>query len=966
MMMIISNQFNPTFDELMANSVQFGTRCCLPYRWLILLAVCLNAFALTATVQASPQQFGNFGFGASSEPITLESSIRQLNDSQQAILEVVGTIAPGSHTYSTTQKDGRPSKLVVAKNDQYRLLGSFHAIEKPIVHDPHKELGFRTEEFEGTVTWQVAIEFSAGVDVAKQKIKITYNGLVCEESGSCIPVNDLATTAKLGKKIDLIDEKLLAQKETTAPVKQTAKLPQGPQTFEAGHAILTGTLSPQVLKPGDKGTITLTAEMLDGYHTYAYLGPNDPAGFFSPTYLDVLAVSETATNLDAFEFSKPVPSEIPHDHVLEGLDEIVPIHEGVVDWKINFTVPQDQPTGNFVITGVMQSQTCRDSCDPPFGLSWQIPLTIGDTQAAGSVAAHWQTTNNPTKDIITKTEVAQQLLASLGVAVVGRNGDGVPVVETNIANYKETPAFDISAITPELYKQSETYSLPAILGIALLGGFILNFMPCVLPVIGLKILSLVEQAGESRFRALTFNSVYVLGMLSVFWVLAILISSKDFGWGSQFSSTLFNITFSAIVFSMALSYLEVWEIVLPSFVGTQSTKLDQKDGLVGTFFKGIVTTILATPCSGPGLATALAWCADKPAWLVLVVFTFLGLGMGLPYLLVAIYPPIISFLPKPGPWMNTFKQVMGFVLLGTVAFFLSYIDMEYLFPTLCFLMVVWFGCWLVGRLSFLSKPTTWLGTWASAVAVVLISSHFIFGWQLTDGLNKIVGGNFNNTFANDWNLRSSQSYRLNTFVDRQLSERSSRPVAERNENQAEINWETFSLQALEHHTKGEQPKTVFIDFTAEWCANCKVFERVVLHNEEMTKRLNNKNVIAMVADKTYHNQEIDDLLKSLGGGVQIPIYAVFTAADPTKPIVLNASTISFENVTAALDKAGVPSASEIENQSIAATPDTKLDSKSTDVNRFTTSEASTVQLLDELPTPSNAEQNVAARTNDSM
>ncbi|MDP1562098.1 MAG: thioredoxin family protein, partial [Pirellulaceae bacterium] len=281
---------------------------------------------------------------------------------------------------------------------------------------------------------------------------------------------------------------------------------------------------------------------------------------------------------------------------------------------------------------------------------------------------------------------------------------------------------------------------------------------------------------------------------------------------------------------------------------------------------------------------------------------------------VALYPPIISFLPKPGPWMLTFKQLMGFVLLGTVAFFLSYIELTYLFPTVCFLMVIWFGCWLVGRLSFLSTTTTWFATWALAVLTILGSSHLIYGWRIAPESSKwlaanVVSFDWNTSLANSWNLYDSQEYRMNTFVDRQVQARIEQPKEE--SGHQKIDWKPFSLADLQQRLHGDEPETILIDFTADWCMNCKAFERAVLHSSDVEKRLVSGHVTTVIADMTHSQPDIEAMLKQLTGLSQIPVYAIFSKDRPYDPIVLDGSSISIANVQAALDKAGVPSASEI-------------------------------------------------------
>src|SRR5262249_43996382 len=157
-------------------------------------------------------------------------------------------------------------------------------------------------------------------------------------------------------------------------------------------------------------------------------------------------------------------------------------------------------------------------------------------------------------------------------------------------------------------------------------------------------------------------------------------------WGGQFGSTGFTVTLAAIVFAMALSLLGVWEIPIPGFFGSGAIQdVAAKEGPFGAFVKGAITTVLATPCTGPFMASAIAWAVTQSMATTLTVFGALGLGMAFPYLVIGVFPELLRFLPKPGAWMETFKQVTGFILLGTVVFILSFMEPTAVVPTIALL-----------------------------------------------------------------------------------------------------------------------------------------------------------------------------------------------------------------------------------------------------------------------------------------
>ncbi len=270
-------------------------------------------------------------------------------------------------------------------------------------------------------------------------------------------------------------------------------------------------------------------------------------------------------------------------------------------------------------------------------------------------------------------------------------------------------------------------SVWAILPLAFVAGFLLNLMPCVLPVVGLKLLAFMQQSNDSRRRVLLLNIAYSAGLMSVMLVLATFAVFAGLGWGEQFSSTAFSVTLAAVVFAFGLSFLGVWEIPVPGFIGTARASASS-EGCGGAFSMGVLSTLLATPCSGPFLGSALAWAIVQPAYLTYAVFGAVALGMASPYLLVGLFPRLVRLLPRPGNWMVTFKQVMGFVLLATVVYLLSFISAPTVVPTVLMLLGVGFGCWWAGQGQLLESRGRRLRAWAVATASVVAMAWLSFGW----------------------------------------------------------------------------------------------------------------------------------------------------------------------------------------------------------------------------------------------
>lgn len=446
-----------------------------------------------------------------------------------------------------------------------------------------------------------------------------------------------------------------------------------------------GRLAPATVKPGQSFQLQITAEALDDFHIYSYRERDDQEAY-----------KATLISLNAPEFkaSQPKASTEPHVEKTEIGDSSY--HEGPVTWTIDLQVPTDLKAGVHDVSGWLAYQVCNaDGCLPPTAIQFSAKVAVG---VDGEESAALLISALPDSDEGSAyTRVAQA------------------VSELDLKNVKS------SSIT-EVQQKSIYYAM----GIALLGGFILNFMPCVLPVIGLKVMSFVTQGGQSRGKVFLLNIWYSAGLLFVFMILATLSVVMNLGWGEQSQSSAFNIAIISVLFVMALSFLGVWEIPIPGFVGSSSAnQVAEKEGALAAFVKGMITTVLAVPCSGPGIATALTWCAGKSPDKVYLIFACLGLGMASPYLILGMNPALARFLPKPGAWMETFKQLMGFVLLGTVVFIFSYLSQAYVVPTIGLIFGLWAAAWWIGRIQ-MNPSSHKLAGWVGAVAFASLAGYLSF------------------------------------------------------------------------------------------------------------------------------------------------------------------------------------------------------------------------------------------------
>ena len=461
----------------------------------------------------------------------------------------------------------------------------------------------------------------------------------------------------------------------------------GEHRGELTHVTLRGHLEPAVATPGSTVRVTLTAEPDAEWHIYAYAKQDDQA-LTEPTLILLTENAGWVTG-PVTASAKPVEKDTELKE-----QPIQHYHEQPVSWTIDLTVPQDATPGEFQIGGFIGYQTCdAKGCDPPTAAQFQATLVVADEEQTGQVLLTFQ--------------------------------------ESKYSTVRERVAPKVAAGSDSLAGMHPV----VILFLAFLAGLILNVMPCVLPVIGLKIMAFVQQAGQSRMQVFALNFWYSLGLLFVFWILATTAFFLQVGWGDQFSSVGFNVVLMAVVFVFGLSLLGVWEIPIPGLVGSgKASELTEKEGYFGAFCKGALTTVLATPCTGPFLGPAIGWAIKQPVVMNYITFTCVGLGMATPYLLIGAFPKLISILPKPGAWMNTFKEVMGFVLMGTVVFIFFFLDKQYTVQALSLLVALGFSCWLIGRTPFTATGAQKMRAWAggtSFAVLTAVSAFYLVPYLLT-------------------------------------------------------------------------------------------------------------------------------------------------------------------------------------------------------------------------------------------
>jgi thiol:disulfide interchange protein DsbD len=597
------------------------------------------------------------------------------------------------------------------------------------------------------------------------------------------------------------------------------------------------------------GRLFITAKVKQGWHIYSITQP--PGG---PLATTIKVQPPAGVRVGDFQVSPP-----PKKSKEVGFgDLVIETHQGTVTWYAPLELAAGIDPATLKIPGQLNVQACDpQSCYPP--RDYPFTAVLGQGVAVGGVA--------PASPLAPaeRQAAAESPRPAAGQPAAPPAGEDAGLAWqpfTTIAALGQLTAggLDLGKIQQDVHQR---FAAAAPLDIVwyvvagFLGGLILNVMPCVLPVIGLKIMSFVEQSGHDRRRALVLNLWYSLGLMAVFFVLATLAVTIGLGWGQMFAKAGFSLTLAAVVFVMGLSFLGVWEIPIPGFAGRgKATELAAKEGAAGAFVKGALTTVLATPCTFPVLATALAWAIAQPPLLTYAVFLSIGLGMASPYLLIGAFPQLIRFLPKPGAWMDTFKQLMGFVLMGTVVWFLTFVALPLVAPTVGLLFGLWGACWWVGRLSPLADAAARGRTWLEAAAFAAVVWILMFTGISFPGVEPLG---------------------VPAFSFRGLAQ------VMRDRYDFEVRIAAIRVPVV-HPAATAGPKTVMVDFTANWCPNCKFLEATILESPAVVEAVRRYGVVTLQADWSHEDPEVSKLLEALGCK-QIPVLAIFPARDPNHPVV---------------------------------------------------------------------------------
>jgi thiol:disulfide interchange protein/DsbC/DsbD-like thiol-disulfide interchange protein len=631
------------------------------------------------------------------------------------------------------------------------------------------------------------------------------------------------------------------------------------------------------IAPGETIWVGLKLEIAEGWHTY-WRNPGDSG---LATMIDWSLVPGMAIG----PIRWPIPERQPYDTLMNFG------YSGEVTLLARLSVAEESPTGNVMLSARSTWLVCAEICIPEDG-SFSIPITVDPaaprastldgshlmmvastlpeappglisasmTKGMLSLNAEWTDTlsgeitfypyatylmDNTAPQSITPTANGFLLavatvpdpdqLETLGGLITINSGDtqrafafeNVPMTlsEASQDNISETES-DISLITALLF--------------AFLGGILLNLMPCVLPVLSIKALAIVKHGNDGSARRDTL--AYTAGVMVSFGILvAVLLALKAggdrIGWGFQLQSPGFVTILAYIMLAVGLSLSGVFNIG-SGLMGVGSNWI-KSDGPIGSFLTGVLAAVVATPCTAPLMAPAIGYALTQPPLVVIAVFEGLALGLAAPFLLIGFIPAFARALPKPGAWMETFKQVLAFPMYGAVAWLVWVVaqqtDAMGLAATLAGLILIAFTTWLLGR----DAPS--------------------------EGKGRLIGTGF------------ATAATIGAFI---LSSVPQTPTFEpAQEKSGYSNWQPYSPKRFKELRASGTP--IFMNFTAAWCITCMVNEKVVLSTAEVKVAMKNKGVAYLKADWTNRDPAITDALESFGR-YGVPLYVLYNTSGQPK------------------------------------------------------------------------------------
>jgi thiol:disulfide interchange protein len=687
-------------------------------------------------------------------------------------------------------------------------------------------------------------------------------------------------------------------------------------TTHAAHTRVKLLLSADTARPGDTVWAGVDLQMDAGWHTY--WKNSGAAGL--PTKIEW----QLPPGVTAGEIQWPLPEKIPPVEVTTYG------YENEVMLLVPLTLASNLNLGPLVLKAKVSWLECKESCVPGsanveatlnVGIetktsvdaitidSWQnkVPQDASTIFYSTPISSWWEKPTesdtrplmidvkasglidffpaaNDAYEIESQTEIVSKNSNSTKSEVVLRKlvkkyqGDWPNEVSGVLVflNSNEDKGYVATfSITNQAPATNATPSFWQMLLYAFIGGLILNLMPCVLPVIALKILGFVNEAGSSPRRTRALGGIYAVGVLFSFLVLAAIVigvkaAGHPAGWGMQFGSPIFIVCLTTLVTLVALNLFGIFEVTLGGRALDAAGGLASKHGAVGAFFNGVLATVLATPCTAPFLGVALGFAFAQSASVIILIFLTVGLGLSAPYILLSWNPAWLKFLPKPDAWMEKFKIAMGFPMLATVVWLFNIASSSYGKNVLwlgVFLVVVAFAAWIFGE--FFQRGRKHKAV-AAIVTVILLVGGYTFA------LEKELY----------WRTAMPETYATGSLKV----------------SADGIDWQRWSPEAVAAARAAGNP--VLVDFTAEWCLTCQVNKQTSIEISSVRQKLKDINAVALLADYTHFPESITTELKRYDRA-GVPLVLIYPKDAAAPPVVLP-EVLTPGIVLGALDRANKP------------------------------------------------------------
>ena len=648
-------------------------------------------------------------------------------------------------------------------------------------------------------------------------------------------------------------------------------------------------LSADVARPGDSVMAGVELKMPEGWHTYW----KNPGGYGLTTTIKW----DLPAGVTAGDIEWPVPEKLP------AADQTTYVYDGEVILLVPLKLAADIKPGSLTLNATVRWLECQTECVPGKA-AVTAKLDVGPETKASSDAAALQAAQGklpksaegisaraswekPVKDNVRplvfewkspmpantvdffpgpapEYEVqpdTERVPADAGILrarklvkklqgdwpreisglLVQKNGTGSTAYEVTLP----IGAGSAAANTPSDAEAPAvgavgSGSLWANLLLAFIGGLILNIMPCVLPVISLKILGFVGEARSDPAHVRKLGLLYALGVLVSFLALAVMViavkaAGHKAGWGMQFGSPTFIIVLTALVTLVALNLFGIFEVNLSGNVMGAAGRPASRHGAAGAFFNGVLATTLATPCSAPILGAALGFAFARSAPVIIAILLTVGVGLALPYVVLTWQPAWLKFLPRPGAWMEKFKKAMAFPMAATAVWLFSLASTQYgdrSWWLAMFLVFVGFAAWVYGE--FVQRGTKHRGLGAVAAILLLVVGY---GWAI------------------EYGLKGTEA----------------------------VAWQPWSPEAVAAVRSQGHP--AIVDYTARWCLTCNTAVKPVLESKSVRNKIKEVGAVPLLADYTGFSPEItDELARYQRAGV--PLVVVFPKEQSKPPIVL--------------------------------------------------------------------------------